>query len=366
VPKISELPAGTAATGAEKFPAVQGTATAYLLLSQVNTYTAAATKTLTNTTFDTAGTGNSFSINGLAATANTGTGSVVRATSPTIATATLNSPTLVTPALGTPSALVLTNATGTPSSIGLANGTGLPIATGVSGLGTGVATLLATPSSANLAAALTDETGSGAAVFATSPTLVTPALGTPASGNLANCTGMVLSIAGNTGAFTLSNGLTNSTNALKVTAGSVIQSSLTSYATNTALTTTIPLDDTVPTNSEGAEIISTSFTPRVSTSTLRCTFRGMVSANAQTNAIVAVFQGSTNIGTNAVTIHDASYRENLVLTAEYSPGSVSAQTISVRAGPSGATSFAFNGTPTPTRLFGGSSAATLLIEEISA
>jgi hypothetical protein len=65
----------------------------------------------------------------------------------------------------------------------------IPISTGVSGLGTGVATWAATPSSANLSAALTDETGSGAAVFGTSPTLVTPILGTPASGNLANCTG---------------------------------------------------------------------------------------------------------------------------------------------------------------------------------
>lgn len=53
----------------------------------------------------------------------------------------------------------------------------------------GVGTFLATPSSANLATAVTDETGSGALVFATSPTLVTPALGTPSSGNLGNCTG---------------------------------------------------------------------------------------------------------------------------------------------------------------------------------
>lgn len=60
----------------------------------------------------------------------------------------------------------------------------------VSGLGTGVATFLGTPSSANLAAALTDETGSGAAVFAMSPTLVTPAIGTPSSGILTNCTGL--------------------------------------------------------------------------------------------------------------------------------------------------------------------------------
>jgi hypothetical protein len=54
--------------------------------------------------------------------------------------------------------------------------------------GTNVNTFLSTPSSANLAAALTDETGSGAAVFATSPTLVTPLLGTPSSGTLSSCT----------------------------------------------------------------------------------------------------------------------------------------------------------------------------------
>jgi hypothetical protein len=56
----------------------------------------------------------------------------------------------------------------------------LPVAnggTGITSFGTGVATWLGTPSSANLAAAVTDETGSGSLVFATSPTLVTPTLG---------------------------------------------------------------------------------------------------------------------------------------------------------------------------------------------
>jgi hypothetical protein len=52
----------------------------------------------------------------------------------------------------------------------------------------GVAAFIATPTSANLATAVTDETGTGALVFATSPTLITPALGTPASGNLSNTT----------------------------------------------------------------------------------------------------------------------------------------------------------------------------------
>jgi hypothetical protein len=45
--------------------------------------------------------------------------------------------------------------------------------TGITSLGTGVATFLGTPSSANLAAAVTDETGSGALVFGTTPTFTT-------------------------------------------------------------------------------------------------------------------------------------------------------------------------------------------------
>jgi len=45
--------------------------------------------------------------------------------------------------------------------------------TGISSFGTGVATFLGTPSSANLAAAVTDETGSGLLVFGTSPTINT-------------------------------------------------------------------------------------------------------------------------------------------------------------------------------------------------
>jgi hypothetical protein len=63
-------------------------------------------------------------------------------------------------------------ALGTLASATLTNATGLPISTGVSGLGTNVAAFLATPSSANLASAITTSiTGSGALVFDTSPSL---------------------------------------------------------------------------------------------------------------------------------------------------------------------------------------------------
>ena len=60
---------------------------------------------------------------------------------------------------------------GTSIALGASGTVTVPISTGVSGLGTGVATFLATPSSANLASAVSDETGSGALVFGTSPTL---------------------------------------------------------------------------------------------------------------------------------------------------------------------------------------------------
>lgn len=74
----------------------------------------------------------------------------------------------------------------------LSNSTGLPVSTGLTGLGTGVASFLATPSSANLLNTMTDETGSGSLVFSNSPTLLTPNLGTPSSLTLSNATGLPL------------------------------------------------------------------------------------------------------------------------------------------------------------------------------
>ena len=84
--------------------------------------------------------------------------------------------------------------------------------------GTGVADFLRAPSSANLRAALTDETGTGSAVFATSPTLTTPNLGTPSAAVLTNATGLPIA----TGVSGLGTGVATALAALPNATGGVV------------------------------------------------------------------------------------------------------------------------------------------------
>jgi hypothetical protein len=84
----------------------------------------------------------------------------------------------------------ISGSTNTITNVSLTSGvTGtLPVAnggTGITSLGTGIATFLETPSSSNLAAALTDEAGSGTVAFTNSPTFVTPTLGAAAATSIA-------------------------------------------------------------------------------------------------------------------------------------------------------------------------------------
>lgn len=139
---------------------LSSTGSASLFLTQAGTYVAVSGS----------GTVTSVSV----VTSQGVSGTVATATTTPAITLTLGALTGVTSVNG----LVITANTGVITT-GTWNGTTIAVAnggTGITSFGAGIATFLGTPSSANLATAITDETGSGLLVFGTNPTIVKPVM----------------------------------------------------------------------------------------------------------------------------------------------------------------------------------------------
>ena len=251
-----------------------------------------STGTFTWPTFNQNTTGTASNVTGTVAVANGGTG--VTSSTGTTNVVLSNSPVLVTPDLGTPSALVGTNITGTATAFTASNVTTNANLTGaVTSIGN--ATSLGSFTSAQLLGALTDETGTGAAVFATSPTLITPALGTPASGVVTNLTGTAsININGTVGATTANTGaFTTLTTSSTVTHNGGTANGVTYLNGSKVLTSgsalTFDGTTTLTAPSFQATTTTTSLVRNVNNS-----FLGIAGGTSYSNGAALLLTGSTN------------------------------------------------------------------------
>ena len=196
---------------------------------------------------------------GLSGSSYNGSGAVTIAIDSTVATLTgiqtftnktLTSPTLTTPVLGTPSSGTLTNCT-FPTLNQNTTGNAATVTTNANLTGhvtsVGNAAVLGSFSSANLATALTDETGSGSAVFATSPTLVTPVLGA-ATATSVTVSGAITANSYNVGTAV---GISTTITTVATTAVTTIDS----FATATFRSTRAQVQITQSTNYQASDVL---------------------------------------------------------------------------------------------------------------
>jgi hypothetical protein len=141
----------------------------------------------------------------------------------------------------------------------------------------------------------------------------------------------------------------------------------TPYVTSSNTATVIPIDDTIPQNTEGTEIVTVSITPTSSSNRLvvECD-ADMISGSGAIDATMALFQDSTANALAATTeqFSGAAVFRGQRLRYEMAAGTTSATTFRIRMGPGSGTLY-INGN-SGGRKFGGISAVRLRVTEIAA
>lgn len=146
----------------------------------------------------------------------------------------------------------------------------------------------------------------------------------------------------------------------------IIDSTYAEYLTNVALTTQIPLDDTIPQNTEGSQILSATITPKTTSNKVRILVTGSGALSSNGAYVVAVYGSAADaLASWAVNVPTTNGPVPYSFEFEHSPASTSLQTYTVRVGPTSALTLRMNGTSAG-RLFGGVSRCTIKLEEIVA
>lgn len=203
----------------------------------------------------------------------------------------------------------------------------------------------------------TDYTRSSAAATASGLTMATSRL----LGRTTASTGAIEEI-------TVGNGLSLSGGNLAVSGGVVQRVEGTPYTTYNSTSTTIPTDDTIPQNTEGAEWATVTITPKNASNRLviEAFFSLVTTGTSTATACFALFQDSTAnaLAATGATQTTGGYISNAYVKHEMAAGTTSATTFKVRAGASSGNLYVNGGTSA--RTYGGIASVRISVTEISA
>lgn len=133
--------------------------------------------------------------------------------------------------------------------------------------------------------------------------------------------------------------------------GDVVQSVISQDGTLASGSTVMPLDNTIPQNTEGDQYMSKAITPTSSMNVLEIEHVGQYGNSGNANHVAALFQDSTANALKAGGITIGTNSQRITISHHMVAATTSSTTLKVRAGPSGGTCY-FNGASGGTQLFG--------------